>query len=191
MRAFFCIPLPADVRASFNRTAGAIRAEMTMRASWVRPENYHVTLRFLGEIDPLLTVDLEEAARRIVRRIEPFPLVFDRLGCFPSVERARVLWLGGDAPPQFLGLAASLHHELERLGFPPERKATVVHATLARIKGNPDPKLPGILAASRPETSSEVVAGRIVLMESVLAPDGAIYSPLFTTRFAGGKDDGD
>ena len=56
MRAFFSIPLGADIAASIDRIAKGVRGATDTRASWVRMENYHVTLRFLGEIDPLLTV---------------------------------------------------------------------------------------------------------------------------------------
>jgi 2'-5' RNA ligase len=191
MRAFFCIPLPSDIASSIDRIARGVRDATDMRASWVRAENYHVTLRFLGEIDPLLTVDLERISRRIAGRLEPFTVVLDRLGCFPSAERARVLWIGGEASPVFHGLAASLHHELRELDFPPERRPTGAHVTLARIRGRPDPELPRILGDSHPTSEVKFRADRIALMESVLTPAGAIYTPLFTTRFRGKESDGD
>jgi len=191
MRAFFCIPLQPDIASSVDRIARGVREATDMRASWVRVENYHVTLRFLGEIDPLLTVDLERISRRVAGRLEPFTLTLDRLGCFPSAERARVLWIGGEASPVFHGLASSLHHELLKLDFPPERRPTGAHVTLARIKGKPGPELPRILDDSHPAFGLEVRADRIALMESVLTPAGAIYTPLFTTHFRGRESDGD
>ena len=191
MRTFFCIPLTPETASSIERIAGAVRDSVDMRASWVHRENYHVTLRFLGEIEPELTVELERIAQRVAERLEPFNLTLDRLGCFPSVERARVLWLGGEAAPAFRGLVSSLHHELRSLGFPQERKPTVAHVTLARVKGKPDPGLARVLDASRPGSGLEVCADRIVLMESVLTPGGARYTPLTTTRLAREESDGD
>ncbi len=191
MRAFFCVPLKPDVASEIERVARGVRGATDMRASWVRRGNYHVTLRFLGEIDPLLTVDLERISRRITARIEPFVVPLDRLGCFPSVDRARVLWIGGEAPPAFHGLASSLQHELRNLDFPPERKPTVAHVTLARIKGRPDAGLSRILNAADLPGGLEARADRIALMESVLSPDGAVYTPLFTTPFRGGGSDAD
>lgn len=191
MRTFFCIPLGTDIAASIDRIAKGVRDATDTRAGWVRAENYHVTLRFLGEIDPLLTVELERISRRVAGRLEPFTLILDRLGCFPSVERPRILWIGGEASPVFHGLASSLRHELRTLDFPPERKPTVAHVTLARIKGRPDPELPRILDDSHPISELEVRADRIALMESVLTPGGAVYTPLFTTRFRGKERDGD
>jgi len=191
MRAFFCVPLKPDVASAIERVARGVREATEMRASWVRRENYHVTLRFLGEIDPLLTVDLERISRRITARLEPFVLPLDRLGCFPSVDRPRVLWIGGEAPPMFHGLASSLHHELRRLDFPPERKPTVAHVTVARIKGRPDAGLSRVLDAADLPQGLEARADRIALMESVLSPGGAVYTPLFTTPFRGGRSDAD
>ena len=141
----------------------------------------------LGGVSELPTLAslsiLSRIGRRIAARLEPFTLTLDRLGCFPSTARARVLWLGGDASPVFHGLAASLHHELSTLGFPPERKPTVAHVTLARIKGRPDPKLSRVLEESQPSDALKVRADRLVLMESVLTPSGGMYTPLFASRF--------
>ena len=190
MRAFFCIPLQPQIAASIDRIAKEVREAVRMRASWVRRENYHVTLRFLGEIDPSLTVDLERISRRVAGRLKPFTQDLDRLGGFPSAERARVLWVGGDASPVFQGLSSSLHHELQVLGFPPERKPIVAHVTLARIKGRPDPRLLRIVDEWSSSSPLLIRADRVVLMESVLTSAGAVYSPLFTTRLQGRANDG-
>jgi 2'-5' RNA ligase len=191
MRAFFCIPLESNVAASIDHIACEVREATDLRARWVRAGNYHLTLRFLGDIDPLLTVDLERIARHVTERLKPFTLTLDRLGCFPSLERPRVLWIGGEAPPVFHGLTSSLHHELQRLDFPPERKPSVAHVTLARIKGRPGLGLRRILDDLHSTSRLQVRADRIALMESVLAPTGAVYTPLFTTRFRGGDADDD
>ena len=133
-----------------------------------------------------LAVDLKQASRRVSAAVEPFCLSLDQLGCFPSPSRARVLWIGGEAPPPFCGLVRSLEHELGRMGFPPDRKPTIAHATLARIKGRPDPRLVRILEDGRPDTPLEVPVERIALMESIRSAQGAAYSPLFTTPLSGG-----
>jgi len=193
MRTFFCIPIGSDTAASIGRVSGAVHDRLDLRATWVRPANYHVTLRFLGEIDPLLTLDLERLSRRIAEPIEPFALQLDRLGCFPSVGRARILWFGGDAPAQLRGIAASLDHELQKLGFPSDRRLSVAHVTLARIKAKPDPKLFHVLdeQESCPLPAIAVHADRIVLMESTLSSEGPTYTPLFTTTFRKAIRNGD
>jgi len=190
MRAFFCIPLQPVVATSIDRIARDIRDATRMRARWVRRENYHITLRFLGEIDPLMTVELERIARRVTGRLEPFTVILDGLGCFPSVDRARVLWIGGEPPPAFYGLVSSLHHELRKLGFPMERRETGAHVTLARLRGRADPKLGRVLDDVPRPSKLGALADRIVLMESILGPAGPTYTALCTTRFRGRESDG-
>jgi len=185
MRAFFCIPMEPDVARSIARLAATLKARIGTRASWVLPENYHVTLRFLGQIEPELTIDLERIAHCVTERLTSFAVPLDRLGAFPSADRARVLWIGGDAPPQFLGLASSLQHELAGLDFPRERRPTIAHVTLARLKGRADAAVPRALATAEAPDGLTTRADRLVLMQSELTPTGAVYTPLFTARFGG------
>ncbi len=185
MRAFFCLPIDAGLRASVNRVASRLRRETLMPASWVRPENYHVTVRFLGEIGPALTAPLLEAARYVSREIAPFALCVDEVGAFPSIDRARVLWVGGATNSPFERLVRSLERQLGELGFPPEREPAVAHVTIARIKGPPDAQLPNLMEALRPLPPHSLRVDRLVLMESQLAPQGPTYDPLFSVPLGG------
>jgi RNA 2',3'-cyclic 3'-phosphodiesterase len=187
MRAFFCAPVPDALRESVHATAERLRSRTAMRASWVPSENYHATLRFLGDIEPGLTVDLDRIARSVCGRFGPFRCVLDRVGAFPGVHRARVIWMGGEAPPPFAQLLQALSLELVGLGFPQEKSEHLVHVTLARVKDRPDPALPGVFAELNPVMPVEMVVDRIVLMESHLTPRGAVYTPLFTTWLGVGR----
>jgi len=157
-----------------------------MRASWVDRGNYHLTIRFLGEIDPMATVELDKLCRRIARSISPFFVEFDQVGAFPDPDRARVLWVGGSTPAPYVDLVRSVNDALERTGFPPERRHPVAHTTLARVKGRPDRRLPEIVERMNPLPPWRIRVDRIVLMESRLARSGAEYSPLFTVPLGDG-----
>jgi len=183
MRTFFAIPLQEGVRESIRSAAGQLRAATQMRASWVRPENYHLTVRFLGDIEPMLTVDLTNLADELVADRKPFEIPLERIGAFPSFDRARVLWIGGDAPDTFVDLVGNLNAQITRLGFKPERKATIAHVTIARVKGRFDEQLGSIVRDLGPLRSESVHVDRIVLMQSELAPGGAIYTPLAEAHF--------
>jgi 2'-5' RNA ligase len=185
MRAFFCLPLPSVVREQIARAASSLRKEVSVAATWVAAENYHVTLRFLGEIDPMDTVPLERLTERISERIDPFLLSLNRLGAFPSAERARVLWVGGESPEAFVHLARDLNGGLAELGFDVERKPAVAHVTIARLKSLPPVGLATLLADKGRIARQQVTAERIVLMESRLGPRGATYLPLFEKRLGG------
>ena len=186
MRAFFCVPLPASVRRQIEEIAGSLQRDLRMSASWVRPENYHLTLRFLGEIDPMLSIPLDSATRRVTRTVAPFDLSITQLGLFPDAGRPRVLWAGG-ASERFERLARSLGQTIEELGFPLDRRPASPHVTLARIKGRPDPALEQVLSALDSLPGWRIPVDRIVLMESELTPRGAVYAPLFTTCLEGGE----
>ena len=191
MRAFFCIPIPSWLRGTLVETAKQLRAQTKARASWVPKQNYHVTLRFLGDIDPELLLHLDTLCRAVCKDVEPFECIIDRVGAFPSDDRARVIWVGGEAPPAFHRLSRALSEGLVNLGFPEVRKESLVHVTLARIKGRPDPTLPGLMSELNPLASLTMMVDRVVLMESMLTPQGAEYAPLFTARLGGTGNDAD
>jgi len=179
MRTFFCIPLPDAAHEALHDVSEHLRRRTQMRAAWVRPSNYHITLRFLGEIDPMLTVDLRDLASTVTNTIPPFQCTLNRVGAFPQLERARVVWVGGNAPDGFREMSDVLNQGLIPLGFPRGRRETVAHVTLARIKDRPDPALPSVIEAMNPLSPVHFLADRLVLMQSELSPQGAVYTPLF------------
>jgi len=191
IRAFFCIELSHEIRTSIAGIAGSVRAAVQLRASWVREPNYHITVRFLGEIDPMATIELEGVSRSVCQRIQPFELVLGTLGAFPSTDRPRVLWLGDEAAPAFRGLSTSLDVGLRAIGFPRERKDAIAHATIARIKGRSDPSLADAVARAQPRTPLRMRVEYLTLMQSELRPQGALYSALFRTPLGGAHGNAD
>ncbi|MBU1049342.1 RNA 2',3'-cyclic phosphodiesterase [Candidatus Bipolaricaulota bacterium] len=185
MRTFLCIPISERHREFLAHTAMRIRSMTHMRASWVPQDNYHITLRFLGDMDPSLIVDLDRCCRDVAARIGPFECTLDRIGAFPSPDRARVIWVGGALSPSFERLAHKLSSGLSELGFPPTKRESVIHATLARIKDRPDPVLPEVISQLSPIQPLSVVIDRMVLMESTLTAQGSAYTPLFTKPLGG------
>ncbi len=188
MRTFFCLATDAILNRDLAALAGKLRAATTVRVAWVQPRNFHVTVRFLGDIDPMLTVALERMIRSIAARTAPFPIEIERLGAFPTPARARVIWAGGDAPPEFVTLVDQINHGLATLGFPPSRKETIAHITLGRVKGRPDKALERALGEHRALPVHVLHVNRIILMESTLTPRGAEYAPLFSVPFTGEQD---
>ncbi|HDL85222.1 MAG TPA: RNA 2',3'-cyclic phosphodiesterase [Candidatus Acetothermia bacterium] len=187
MRTFLCIPVDPSIRDHIASVAAELRVHVDTRASWVIPENYHVTVRFLGEIDPLLTVDLKETCQTVTSQIASFEIPLDRVGGFPSLDNPRVLWAGGKAPVPFRNLLSLLDSGLLQLGFPHSRAESLAHITLARVKGRlRAPLTEAIKQITQP--SWTLHADWLVLMESRLTPQGAVYSPLFTFPFAKEKD---
>lgn len=187
MRAFFCVPIEQRPKEAMGTTAEALRGRTKMRASWVHPDNYHLTVRFLGEIDPMQTVDLERICRQALCDLRPFEIALEQVGAFPSVDRPRVLWIGGETPNAYGELVNAVNRDLEMLGFQPDRKRPVAHVTIARIKGRPDPELGRVMGEMNPLPPLATRVDRVTLMESRLTPRGAEYTPLFEVLL---EDDG-
>ncbi len=190
MRTFLCLPIDRSLAERLAALSREARSRIATHASWVACGNFHVTIRFLGEIDPMLTVDLEAACKAVTRTIPAFDLLIDRVGAFPAADRPRVLWAGGEAPPSFCALVARLETALRALGFAGSRPETIAHITLARLKGRSDPGIVGTIAALSQIPDWTLVGDRLVLMESRLTPRGAVYAPLVTLPFTGGDGDG-
>jgi len=186
MRTFLCLPIDSSSRKAIAGLSVQLQQMVHTRASWVQSENFHVTVRFLGEIDPMLTLKLEQLCRTITKQTASFDLSIDRLGAFPSPQRARVLWAGGEAPYEFATFVSAINKGLMQLGFPEERKKPVAHVTLARIKGRADQSIERAIRSLNDQLGWSLRVNRLVLMESRLTSHGAVYNPLFTLPLGDG-----
>jgi len=182
MRTFFCIELEDGIKEKLDGIASGLKRGSATRVSWVRRENLHVTLRFLGEVAPEQVEELQLAAEVAREGIEPFELELNLLGAFPNREQPRVIWAGSSSPPpEILQLYEQLERELHSLGFPSEGKPYTPHITLGRVKERNRAKLGRLgerLGKIEPFHFVAEASG-LTLMESRLRPSGAIYTPLF------------
>jgi len=169
-RLFLAVPLPEEVRDRIRQ--GIPRPLPGLRT---RPEQWHLTLRFLGDTEPgrktLLIGEMEGAALG-----GTFPLRFGGLGAFPRPERARVLWLGIDRGEAEL---SRLQERVERItraaGFPHESRPYHPHLTLSRLRP-PSPVADLIERAEGPSVPMEV--REVVLYRSHLGEGPARHEAL-------------
>lgn len=142
---------------------------------WVTPENYHLTLAFLGEVPTARIDDVIDAAYAATEEVEPLHLVAQGIGAYPNMEHARVLWagLGGDVE-QLIALQAELLERLHAARFAPDTKRFRPHITIARMRrAQPIPARMPLL-----ELFGEWRTSEIQVIESVLRPNGPTYIPL-------------
>jgi RNA 2',3'-cyclic 3'-phosphodiesterase len=145
---------------------------------WVPPENWHVTVKFLGRTWPRLVEWVHERCHDAASSIRPFRLGLESLGVFPGAGRARVLWTGlDDLDGGLRALAAATEAELSK-EFPTEKRPFSAHLTVARF----NPPVPmrdhaEELAAASVDTEPFRI-GELVLYRSHLSPRGARYEPL-------------
>jgi 2'-5' RNA ligase len=141
---------------------------------WVRPENLHVTLRFLGEIAPELQAPLAAHVRAQTAVLAPFALQLGALASFPPSRRPRVVLLELAPGEPLAALAGAVERGVVAAGFAPETRAFRGHLTLGRVRERAAP--PSLAALTVPPVAFDVTES--VLFASELHPSGSRYTPL-------------
>lgn len=186
MRVFVALEIPTAVREKLAALLKNLR-ELSSQPRWARPENLHVTLKFIGEVAPEKLGAIRAALAR-VRSDARVTLEFRRLGFFPNEKRPRVFWAGMQASPNLKLLAADIESAVEELGIAREERPFSPHLTLARFQ---PPHLPEKLRAAIQENAAREFGsfetGQFHLIESRLKPSGAEYTTLESFAFAGAE----
>lgn len=183
-RLFLAVPIPGGVR-------DAIRAVLPPKLPGrvVRPEHWHLTLRFLGDTDATMRDALGELLARASAREELghcFAIRFGGLGAFPRAHRARVLWLGVvEGAQEFAALAARVERIVGVAGFAVARRAPSSHLTLSRL----DPPRPlGALVEERVVVPVPLAVRAVSLFRSELTPRGPRHTRLLDAALATPSD---
>jgi RNA 2',3'-cyclic 3'-phosphodiesterase len=172
MRLFVAADLDSTSRAACAGVAERLR-EGGWPGRWVAPENYHLTVAFLGSVDPARLPEVVKAVQDTAPRVRPFDVPLDAVGAFPNARRPRVVWVGpGLAVPAFEALCGLVRHELAALGFTFDPH-TDAHVTLARAAG-PTTALP---PADAP-TIAPLRVAQLTLYQSFTERSGARYEVL-------------
>lgn len=133
MRLFVAIPIPAPLRRRIASASELLRAQ-GLPVRWVDPERYHVTLRFLGEVDRDRRKRIPGALERVADQTGPFDVAFERFGAFPTARKPRVLWLGVEATPELRCLKQDVELALTKEGFDRDGRGFHPHVTLGRTR---------------------------------------------------------
>jgi RNA 2',3'-cyclic 3'-phosphodiesterase len=180
MRTFIAIPLPDECRTLLDRMQQKLRS-YGADVRWVAVPSIHLTLKFLGEVDPDIIASLSESLESELRSQRIFSLLLRGLGCFPNQKNPRVIWCGIDGDSMQL---SQIHQQVElicnRFGFEPEDRDFHPHLTLGRVNGkrNLQPLIECIKMGS--DMESRLTVDHINIYKSTLRPQGAVYSLLKT-----------
>jgi 2'-5' RNA ligase len=179
MRLFFAVPVSDTIKKAVTASiasSGLVSAPWR----WVRDDNFHITLKFLGETDPALIKPLVAAGLSVAEASSSFETVYSRFGAFPGLKRPRVLFYGMDeGQEKMASLALGVDNAVEYLGFEKEKRPFRPHLTLARIKADLDQRVTGLLQtfADLPEGTTGVV-DHFLLIRSILHRSGAEYEEI-------------
>jgi 2'-5' RNA ligase len=182
MRVFIAIDIDEDNRAALGNLQQRLQSKVDIKksdAKWVKPENIHLTLKFLGEIRDEQVVDVCNVVKEVADRHNSFDLDIESVGHFGG-RNARVLWIGtGKGRENLLQLQKDLEQQLASAGWPPEKRAYSGHLTLCRVR-HPKAgfKLAQIAGEYRDFKLGIMPAESVSVYQSELTPAGPIYTVL-------------
>jgi 2'-5' RNA ligase len=135
LRTFVAVEVSPEVQARAAHLMDRMRAS-GIKATWTKPHNLHLTLKFLGDTPETLLVDVCRAVAKASVKVPAFEMKFGGAGAFPSVQRAQTLWLGVTlGTDEVTQLQQSIDEALFPLRYPKERRRFTPHLTLGRSRG--------------------------------------------------------
>ena len=184
MRCFVAIDVSEEVRFSIGGAIEQMRG-LSKGVRWVPPDHVHLTLKFLGEADNAMLLQIQERLSLLCSRHAPFALTVSGTGGFPNLRRPNVLWVGIDESGPLSLLNRDIEQSMAELGFEREEKRFSPHLTVGRVKSKD-----GLEAVIREWITFKdavfgtITVGETLLMKSALKPGGAEYSKIAGFKLA-------
>jgi 2'-5' RNA ligase len=170
-RLFIALDLPEDVVAALDRLCEGLPG-----VRWSDPGQFHLTVRFIGEVGQGTFYEIGEALAGVSHA--PFELGLKGLGQFPPRGQPHTLWVGVDDPSGALGgLRRRIERVLEQVGLEPERRKFTPHVTLGRFRSPPpEPRLASYFFARNLFRTERFPVSSFGLYASQLRPEGSLYT---------------
>jgi len=170
LRLFVALALPALLKTQLGAMAGGIPG-----AKWVPPENYHLTLRFIGEIEHWQAEEVDHALAAI--RAPRFELALGGIGTFEKAGRIQSLHVAAERTEALTRLQGKVETALQRIGLEPERRRFAPHVTLARTDKAETHKLISFVQTNSLFRAPPVPVEHFTLFSSYLGKEAAHYVP--------------
>jgi len=167
LRLFVGIDFPPELKLRLSLLCGGVAG-----AKWVDPGNFHLTLRFIGEVDEGVAADVDEALVRLKAR--RFAVQLAGVGMFGN-GKPRQLWVGVEREPALGALQGKIELALIRAGLPPEPRKFAPHVTLARLREPSPGDLQRFLAANACFRAEPLAVARFSLIASYPTKSGSVY----------------
>ncbi len=185
IRAFIGIDTPLSLKEKIAELQRNLSVA-GVRVRWEKPENFHVTMKFLGDTTRSVLEEMAEVLKEEVARVPVLSFRADTVSAFPSRSRPRVIWLGSSAAPdELFSLQRTIEAAAAKFGFEPEQRRFHPHVTLGRVKDRDG--LEELISTLKrcTFTSFSMTLEAVSLKQSMLTPEGAIHSELFRLPFQG------
>ncbi len=177
-RLFIAVELPAPVRKRLIDHIHQLRTLVPRaRANWVREENLHLTLKFLGDIPSEKIESISHAVKDAAEASEPFELIVSGGGAFPASGPPKVLWSGIEDPSGGLGrLYQRVEENCEKAGHAREQRSFRPHLTIARVRDSRNSHRLSIVNKELGFEPEDVVIANLVLFRSELRQEGSRHT---------------
>ena len=178
LRSFIAFDIESEAVLNRLRKFQQGLAEIGADLKPVKPENIHMTIRFLGNIASYMVDRVFDVIRQV--KFKPFSISLRGVGVFPSSRNPRVVWAGiSDGADQLRIISKQLEISLGSLGMTPDKKGFTPHLTVARVRsGRNSPKLASCLHSNADYEFGAIDAKCLRLKRSILTPQGPVYSTL-------------
>lgn len=194
VRAFIAIEIPSEILRQLQGHLDILARTSGQSVRWVKPDNFHLTLKFFGETEQSRLEKLDGCLKKALEAQEIFDLTIGGFGAFPNFNRPRVFWCGLSLSTELKSLQEIVERTAASVGFPAEDRPFSPHLTIGRSSDRSDPPaLQRVIEQIRrlpagPLGSFKVE--RLVIFRSQLAPGGSIYTHLFKIPFGGNPQQG-
>lgn len=185
IRTFVAIDISSEVRKALVNAIHGFRDLKLNDVRWIEPYGIHLTLKFLGDIDPCLVQPILASLQQSTKGTAAFRLALSTLGVFPNIRNPRTLWMGlqGDLE-ELRTLQSRIERNLQLIGFSKESRAFTPHLTIGRVRNNLTPGQIRTIAQRLRETipvgSDHWSIDAVHLIQSTFTPNGTVYRKLGT-----------
>lgn len=178
-RTFIAVEMSAEVRAHARQLITRLQG-CGAKATWVKPEAMHLTLKFLGEVDLLDIPAVCDAVTLAVSDLPPFEVEVQGAGAFPTAARPRTVWLGvRRGQEELVALHDAVERAISRLGFRQENRRFRPHLTLGRVRGDRGLQELGEVVRQHADFVGGIASvDEVVVFSSELESGGPIHEPL-------------
>jgi len=176
MRLFVAVNIPKDIKEKISEMQSELK-KAPCDVKWVNPDKFHLTLKFLGEVEDKDILSISESVACSVSGFGKFKVKVSGAGAFPGNERPKVIWAGiSEGKTELERLAFNIESGLEKLGYKKEERPFSAHLTLGRVRSFKNiAVLLEKLAALENAGAGSFIVESVDLMQSLLRAEGPEY----------------